>query len=384
MSTPTPAELLATWPRLPPPLLACPRAVALIPARGGSERVPGKNVRPLAGHPLIAYSIAAARGAGALRPSSCRRTRRTSRAWPSTTGPRSPTCARPRWRRRPHRTSSGCGTPSSTGARRPGVRRVLDPAPDKPVPGRRHDRRCASPAGGARGRADSIRAVERCRQHPGKMWMIDGRADAPPAAAAAEPPATALRQYKALPEVHVQNSSLEIAWTRAVTEQDSISGERVAPFITHEAEGFSIDYEDDWATAERLMADGAQLPSSTRRRWAPRRPRHPLSGRHEPCPLLGHRRDPADHRPGRDLRLEQAVHDVLGLADGPAARHARPHRRPDRGAPARDLGRTPPPQRVGEFLRAYESHLPERLGWRQGHVLPGVAGSSRTSPGARA
>src|SRR3954453_7894395 len=38
-----------------------PSAVALIPARAGSKRVPGKNVRGLAGHPLIAYTIAAAR-----------------------------------------------------------------------------------------------------------------------------------------------------------------------------------------------------------------------------------------------------------------------------------------------------------------------------------
>ncbi len=34
--------------------------VALIPARSGSKRVPDKNIRLLAGHPLIAYSIAAA------------------------------------------------------------------------------------------------------------------------------------------------------------------------------------------------------------------------------------------------------------------------------------------------------------------------------------
>src|SRR6266704_3638624 len=38
-----------------------PSAVALIPARAGSQRVPGKNIRLLAGHPLIAYAIAAAR-----------------------------------------------------------------------------------------------------------------------------------------------------------------------------------------------------------------------------------------------------------------------------------------------------------------------------------
>lgn len=31
----------------------------IIPARGGSKGVPGKNIRPLAGYPLIAYSIAA-------------------------------------------------------------------------------------------------------------------------------------------------------------------------------------------------------------------------------------------------------------------------------------------------------------------------------------
>jgi CMP-N,N'-diacetyllegionaminic acid synthase len=31
--------------------------VALIPARSGSKRVPDKNIRPLAGHPVIAYTI---------------------------------------------------------------------------------------------------------------------------------------------------------------------------------------------------------------------------------------------------------------------------------------------------------------------------------------
>jgi N-acylneuraminate cytidylyltransferase len=33
--------------------------LALIPARGGSKSIPRKNIRPLAGQPLIAYSIAA-------------------------------------------------------------------------------------------------------------------------------------------------------------------------------------------------------------------------------------------------------------------------------------------------------------------------------------
>jgi CMP-N,N'-diacetyllegionaminic acid synthase len=37
------------------------KVVAIIPARGGSKRLPGKNLLPLAGKPLIAWSIAAAK-----------------------------------------------------------------------------------------------------------------------------------------------------------------------------------------------------------------------------------------------------------------------------------------------------------------------------------
>jgi len=40
-----------------------PPAVALIPARSGSGRLPDKNIRPLFGHPLLAYAISAAHNA---------------------------------------------------------------------------------------------------------------------------------------------------------------------------------------------------------------------------------------------------------------------------------------------------------------------------------
>lgn len=39
------------------------RHVAVITARGGSKRVPGKNVKPLGGRPLLAWTIARARAA---------------------------------------------------------------------------------------------------------------------------------------------------------------------------------------------------------------------------------------------------------------------------------------------------------------------------------
>ena len=43
-----------------------PQVLAVIPARGGSKRFPRKNVYPLKGHPLIAYTIKAAAGAAKL------------------------------------------------------------------------------------------------------------------------------------------------------------------------------------------------------------------------------------------------------------------------------------------------------------------------------
>jgi pseudaminic acid cytidylyltransferase len=39
-------------------------SIAVIPARGGSKRIPGKNLRALSGKPLIAYTIDAARQSG--------------------------------------------------------------------------------------------------------------------------------------------------------------------------------------------------------------------------------------------------------------------------------------------------------------------------------
>lgn len=39
-------------------------AVAIIPARGGSKRIPGKNIKTFDGKPIIAYSIQAARDSG--------------------------------------------------------------------------------------------------------------------------------------------------------------------------------------------------------------------------------------------------------------------------------------------------------------------------------
>jgi CMP-N,N'-diacetyllegionaminic acid synthase len=111
-------------------------------------------------------------------------------------------------------------------------------------------------------RIDSLRAVEPCRQHPGKMWVVHGDDLMTPLLPQPEELPFHSRQYAALPPVHVQNSSLELAWTRVVTEDGTIAGRRVAPFFTDDLEGFSIDYPSDFDRAEELLARGeAELPA---------------------------------------------------------------------------------------------------------------------------
>ncbi|MTD94673.1 pseudaminic acid cytidylyltransferase [Hyphomicrobium sp. xq] len=41
--------------------------IAVIPARGGSKRIPGKNIKMFSGKPMIAYAIAAARSSGLFK-----------------------------------------------------------------------------------------------------------------------------------------------------------------------------------------------------------------------------------------------------------------------------------------------------------------------------
>jgi N-acylneuraminate cytidylyltransferase len=107
---------------------------------------------------------------------------------------------------------------------------------------------------------DSVRAVRPVREHPGKMWVLDGDAMRPLLPQPEGEIPTHSRQTAALPAVYVQDSSLEIAWTRIVADGE-IAGRRVVPFLPEGHEGLSIDYPDDFDLAERLAAeDPAALP----------------------------------------------------------------------------------------------------------------------------
>ncbi|NEP69657.1 hypothetical protein, partial [Moorena sp. SIO3A5] len=67
--------------------------------------------------------------------------------------------------------------------------------------------------------------------------------------------------YQALPEVYVQNASLEIAWSRVVLEEYTIAGKVIMPFITHDHEGLDINDLKDWWYVNYLIEQGdAHLP----------------------------------------------------------------------------------------------------------------------------
>ena len=242
--------------------MSAPSAVAFVPARSGSERVPQKNVRPLAGHPLLAYAIETAFQSGVfdrvvvstdseeiaevarwygadvpfLRPSE----------FASSTSPDIEWLAF---------TLEKLGTVPSLGQSPDlfAIVRATNPFRGPDAIRRGLDQLLATPE------ADSLRAVELVKQHPGKMWVLegDGRTMRPLLDQSHLEVAWHAGQYPALPPVYVQNSALEIAWSRVVSETRSREGRVVAPFHTQGYEGFNVDDEEDWERAERLVAAGA-------------------------------------------------------------------------------------------------------------------------------
>lgn len=249
--------------------MSAPRAIAFVPARAGSERVPGKNVRPLAGHPLLAYAIETARQSGV-----CERVVVSTDSeeiaavarWygadvPFLRPPEYATATSPdiEWLAF---TLERLGEPYDLFA----IVRATNPFRGPDAVRRGLAQLLATPE------ADSLRAVELVKQHPGKMWVLaeDGRTMRPLLEQSHLDVAWHAGQYQALPPVYVQNSALELAWTRVVAETGTREGRTVAPFFTEGYEGFNVDDEADWERAERLVASGAaSLPAVARPPYAP-------------------------------------------------------------------------------------------------------------------
>lgn len=235
--------------------------VALIPARAGSKRLIGKNIRPLAGHPLLAYTISAALESGvfaAVVVSTDSLEIATIAGHYRAEVPflRPPELAEDlspdiEWVRH---TLSGLA----------GLGRSFDVfgilRPTSPFRGADTIRRAWAQFLQEK-EIDSLRAVERCRQHPGKMWLVEGPRMRPLLTGEERGLPWHSMAYQALPPVFVQNASLELAWTRVPLEQGTIAGTVLTPFFTEGYEGVDVNEPRDWWYAEYLVATGAaRLP----------------------------------------------------------------------------------------------------------------------------
>jgi N-acylneuraminate cytidylyltransferase len=233
--------------------------VGLIPARSGSLRIRGKNIRHLAGHPLLAYSILSARQSGLFNRIVVSTESELYRDIALHYGAEVPAL-------RPEQYATSVSPDIEW------VRHILESLgesfdafailrPTSPFRSAETLRRAWEEFRAAEG-VDSLRAVQKCKEHPGKMWLVsEDRLTMKPfidQAHMAVPYYAS--QYQALPEVYIQNSSLEIAWARVVPETGTKEGRSFAPFFTQGAEGFVLDYEEDWDLAEMMVRKGTALP----------------------------------------------------------------------------------------------------------------------------
>jgi N-acylneuraminate cytidylyltransferase len=235
--------------------------IALIPAKSTSQRMPDKNVRSLAGHPLMAYSIGVAKESGLF-----------SRVIVSTDSERYADIARHYGADVPFLRPAQLAKPNAPDFlwvfhalrtlwedyERPDAFAILRPT----SPFRTADMlsRAAEEFEADRG-ADSLRAVEPCRQHPGKMWVVRTNRLLPILPYELDGVPWHSNQTQVLPQVYAQNASLEMAYVASVFTTKTISGYSVMPFFTRGYEGFDINTNDDWLLAERLIQDGlVRLP----------------------------------------------------------------------------------------------------------------------------
>jgi N-acylneuraminate cytidylyltransferase len=236
--------------------------IALIPARGGSERIPRKNIRLLAGHPLLAYTIGAAQDAGCfdriLVSTEDQEIAGVAFDYGAEVIPRPPELARADspdvdwvrhaldWLHNPPMVTWAILRPTSPFRTAATIRRAYRAfhVPD--------------------GTHDSLRAVQPVSEHPGKMWTWAGEGH----------PITPLLKEKradgtpwhssptqSLPRYYVQNACLEMGWGGNIWARGTIHGSKVLPFFTEGYEGIDCNTERDWREVEALLATGAaQLP----------------------------------------------------------------------------------------------------------------------------
>lgn len=230
--------------------------LAVIPARGGSKSIPRKNVALFAGHPLLAYSIAAGLRAATV-----------GRVIVSTDDEEIADVARRYGAQvpfmRPVELAADdtldlpvfqhvLGQLEAQEGYRPSV--VIQLRPTSPIrPVDCVDRAVEILAGHEA--ADSVRGVVPSGQNPHKMWRIseDGRMK-PLLDVGIEEAYNQPRQK--LPPTYWQTGHIDAIQWKTIMEEGSMSGKVILPLIIDPQFSVDIDTPRDWARAEHLLTEG--------------------------------------------------------------------------------------------------------------------------------
>ena len=230
--------------------------LALIPARGGSKSIPRKNVIDFAGHPLIAYSIAAGRASELV-----------TRVMVSTDDQEIADISRqygadvPFMRPAAHAQDQTPDLPvfvhalewlAENEGYKPDI--VVQLRPTSPFRRLWHiDQSVARLI--ERPDADSVRTIIVPFQNPFKMWTVGADGIMQPLMQTEyKEPYNMPRQ--ALPDVYWQTGYVDAVWADTILTKQSMTGDRILPLIIDDGDWVDIDSPADWKRAERLLTSG--------------------------------------------------------------------------------------------------------------------------------
>ncbi len=219
------------------------KIVALIPARSGSKRIKDKNILKLKNHPLLAYSIQAAKKSNLF-----------SRIIVSTDSLRYKKIAEKYGAEvpflRPKKISSDISYDFEW------VKYTIDKLEEKfdfffilrPTNPFRNSKTIKKAWNVFKkyNYKFSVRGLSYSKNHPAKMWTRSGKFIEPIMKGKYKNQPYYNCQFTVLPRILLQNASIEISNSSVLNKNKTITSNKIVPFIMNDIEGHDINYIDDF------------------------------------------------------------------------------------------------------------------------------------------